>query len=135
MSEKTVYTLEEWHTEAKRRFGPDAMNWKFVCPSCRHIQSVADYKAAGAPSTACAFSCVGRWLPKEQTGEGFGKKGPCNYAGGGLIHLNPVRVTYPDGTASEAFQFAEADVTVPATGEAEKDIGREAPAAKISEAS
>lgn len=107
MEKKTTYTLDEWHAEAEKRFGKDPMNWKFACPSCGHIQSVSDYKAAGAPSSACAFSCVGRWLPKEQIGEGFGKKGPCNYAGGGLIHLNPIRVLRPDGGTTEAFDFAE----------------------------
>lgn len=125
MPDKKDYTLDEWRAEAEKRFGKDAMGWKFVCPSCGHVQSVADYKAAGAPSTACAYSCVGRWLPKEKTGPGFGGKGPCNYAGGGLIHLNPVRVTYPDGTVSEAFDFAEATASV-----AEKGVGREAPGAK-----
>jgi hypothetical protein len=109
LSERTAYTLEEWRAEAERRFGKDPMGWKFVCPSCGHVQSVADYKAAGAPSSACAFSCVGRWMPKEKTGDGFGKPGPCNYAGGGLIHLNPVRVAYPDGTEAQAFQFADAE--------------------------
>jgi hypothetical protein len=134
MSEKVDYTRAEWLAEAERRFGKDPMSWTFVCPSCGHVQSVADYKAAGAPSTACAFSCVGRWLPKEKTGEGFGKPGPCNYTGGGLIHLNPVRVTSPEGDVIEAFEFAEPKITVPATSEAGKDIGGEAPDAKISEA-
>lgn len=109
METKTTYTLEEWQAEAARRFGKDPMNWKFVCPSCGHVQSVADYKAAGAPSTACAFACVGRWLPKQE--EAFQeRKGPCNYTGGGLIHLNPVKVVRPDGETTEAFDFAEADI-------------------------
>ena len=31
---------EEWITEAQRRYGPQARNWRFRCPSCGHVQSV-----------------------------------------------------------------------------------------------
>jgi hypothetical protein len=99
-------TLEEWQAEAKRRFGSDPLAWRFVCPSCGHVASVADYKAAGAPEGAVGFSCVGRWTNAKR--EAFSKskrKGPCNYAGGGLFRLNPVRVTKPDGESLDVFAF------------------------------
>ncbi len=100
-----VMTIEEWRAEAERRFGPDELDWKFICPSCGHIASTEDYKAAGAPSTAVAFSCVGRWLPK--CSDAFSHKpGPCNYAGGGLIGLNPISIG--DG---RYFDFAPVDFT------------------------
>ena len=82
-SSSVEMTEREFMDQAAERFGPDAMGWKFVCPACGHIQSARDYKTAGAPESAVAFSCVGRWLPKAR--EAFGGKGPgpCNYAGGG----------------------------------------------------
>lgn len=92
-------THEEWTADGKRRFGDDMMTWRFVCPSCGHVQTANDYKAAGAPSTVVGFSCIGRWLPggaehaqkiKDATFKQNG--GPCDYAGGGLIGLNPVKV-------------------------------------------
>ncbi len=96
-------TSDEWRAEGTRRFGPDEMNWKFVCPACGHVAAVSDWKAAGAPVTAVAYSCVGRWLPKRQ--DAFdGKGGPCNYAGGGLIGLNPITVD----DKHHVFEFAEA---------------------------
>jgi hypothetical protein len=55
-------THEEWKTEARKRFGDDSMGWRFVCPSCGHIASVADWKAAGAGEGEIAFSCIGRRL-------------------------------------------------------------------------
>jgi hypothetical protein len=95
-----------WTAEAKARFGEDAMKWRFVCPSCYHIQSVQDYKDAKAPQSAVAFSCVGRWIAGSQEAFLRDKKGPCNYAGGGLIGLNPVTVIMPDGGKQNYFEFA-----------------------------
>lgn len=86
-------THAQWLEEGTRRFGPDYMKWKFVCPVCKHVASVQDYKDAGAPDNAVAFSCIGRYAEVKR--EAFGKDdgpGPCNYAGGGLFALNPVRI-------------------------------------------
>lgn len=98
-------TADEWRAEGKRRFGDDALKWRFVCPSCTHVASAEDYRKAGAPSTAVGFSCIGRWL--ETQVEAFdGAGGPCNYAGGGLIRINPVLVR--DGeNEHQLFAFAE----------------------------
>lgn len=115
-------THQEWLAEAERRFGPDPMKWKFVCPVCKHVQSVQDYKDAGAPSTAAGFSCVGRWSGAKRDALGLNPDavkrgelppaegpGPCNYAGGGLFQLNPVEVVLDDGIVTRAFAFAEPD--------------------------
>ena len=101
-------TKAEWKAEGERRFGKDIMKWRFVCPSCGHVASLQDWKDAGAPANAAAFSCVGRWLGEAR--EAFfvadkTKPGPCNYAGGGLIGLNPLEV---DG--EHYFDFAEAKI-------------------------
>ena len=86
-------TLKEWQAEAEKRYGPDPMKWRFVCPACKHVASIADYKAAGAPEGAVAFSCVGRWHGGcREAFDTAGRPGPCNYAGGGLFGLNPVAI-------------------------------------------
>ena len=107
-------TRAEYFAEAERRFGPDRMAWRFVCPSCRHSQSVADYKAAGAPESAVAFSCVGRWLPERR--DAFAPKGapgPCNYAGGGLFKIAPIRLSdAPDSGPYFALAAADAPATL-----------------------
>jgi hypothetical protein len=105
-------TLAEYRAEGERRFGPNMMNWKFVCPVCGHVASVQDYKDAGAPENAIAFSCVGRWagvndkwLEGEKSGAERTKPwGPCDYAGGGFFPLNPLKVE--DGAY---FDFAESE--------------------------
>jgi hypothetical protein len=94
---------KEWIEEAVRRFGDDPRNWRFVCPSCGHVATPADWKAAGAGEGEVAFSCVGRHL-KNPT-EMCVKPGPCNYAGGGLFRINPVTVTMDDGKKHDCFEF------------------------------
>ena len=100
-------TADEWRGEAVTRFGADHMAWSFVCPACGHVQTVADYRDAGAPSSAAGFSCVGRYI--EGSREAFGGEGdgPCNYTGGGLFRLNPVTVTDDEGREIQMFAFAE----------------------------
>lgn len=101
----TYATLAEWQAEGERRFGPDPMQWRFVCPMCGFVQTPADYKAAGASEGAVAFSCVGRWTGAKREAIGDNGKGPCNYAGGGLFRFNPVTI---EGRENAVFAFAEA---------------------------
>lgn len=102
-------THEEWKAEARRRFGDSPDEWRFVCPCCGHVARVRDWREAGADEGAIAFSCVGRWR-NAPAREAFGTgPGPCNYAGGGLIRLNPVRVVDEDGREHEVFAFAEGE--------------------------
>lgn len=98
-------SVNEWRAKAEALFGPDEMSWRWKCPSCGHECSAQDYKDAGAPSSAVGFSCIGRWLvaPQDAFVKGLG---PCNYAGGGLLQINPVHVD--DGTSvHRVFEFAE----------------------------
>lgn len=99
-------THAEWKAKAVELFGADSAKWRFVCPCCKHVASVADWEAAGAPEGAIAFSCVGRWSGARREAFTNGV-GPCNYAGGGLFALNPIRVTLPDGKTHDVFAFAE----------------------------
>lgn len=103
----------DWEAEGERRFGADRLNWKFVCPVCKHVQSVADYKAAGAPVDSAAFSCVGRWMENSRRAFEERGSGPCNYAGGGLFRLNPVPVEMPGGKTINVFAFAPAESKEP----------------------
>jgi hypothetical protein len=103
----SVITRAEWEAEAVRRFGPDPLNWRFVCPCCGNVASTTDWRDAGAPVDAVAFSCVGRWLPGARRAFGGSGPGPCDYTGGGLFKLNPVAVTTPDGKTHHVFAFAE----------------------------
>lgn len=103
-------THEAWLAEGKAKFGDDFKEWRFVCPSCGHVAAAKNWTAAGAPSGAIAFSCIGRYLPDASAAAEAAFRqagGPCNYTGGGLFKRNPVRVTFADGEVQDAFEFAE----------------------------
>lgn len=96
-------THEQWMEEGKRLFGPDVWQWKFICPACKWVASVQEWKDAGADENEAAFSCIGRRKPIPTQ---------CNYAGGGLFKLNPVRVTVFHKVWS-VFAFAPSDHVQP----------------------
>jgi hypothetical protein len=101
-------TKADWLAEGERRFGKNTADWRFSCPVCHHIARVQDWDDVGA-GEAFGFSCIGRYLPSPAR-DAFGDKdapGPCNYAGGGLFRLNPVRVVDDEGRVHEMFAFAE----------------------------
>ncbi len=99
-----VLTFDQWRARAVELFGPDPLDWKFVCPSCKHVAAVRDWQAAGAKENEAAFSCVGRHLNADDKHTFEGKGGPCQYAGGGLFRLNPQSI---EGRDFNVFAFAE----------------------------
>ena len=104
MSGHREITHEEWKREGAAKFGDDVRNWAFECPACHHVAKASEWVDGGKPGMI-AFSCVGRL--REFARDAFAKgDGPCNYAGGGLFGLNPVRVKFPDGTTGDYFEFA-----------------------------
>ena len=87
-------SIDEWNKAGEKLFGEDRMRWRFKCPSCGWVARTQDYRDAGAPAGAVGFSCIGRYLDQEPANM-FDKPRiprPCNYAGGGLIGLNPIDV-------------------------------------------
>lgn len=89
----TVMTKEDWQALGTQLFGPNMMEWRFVCPACGNIASVEDfasYKEQGANPNSATCECIGRYDGHEAVVMGTAK--PCNYAGYGLIDLCPVRV-------------------------------------------
>ena len=106
MNQRAV-TSEQWNAEGESLFGPDRMCWRFVCPVCGHVASVSRWRDVGASEGEVAFSCTGRHVQgsKQAFEQGDNSRG-CSYAGGGLIRLNPVSVTSPDGKTTQVFEFA-----------------------------
>jgi hypothetical protein len=100
-------SIDDWTTEAKKRFGDDFMKWKFVCPMCGHVASIADFKAAGAEDPNCAYSeCLGRYQGKGSPKEG--DSSGCNWCAYGLFGIpkGGCLVKREDGTYSHVFDFA-----------------------------
>ena len=107
MDKIVMLTRDEWLQKGKELFGEDMLKWRFVCPSCGHIQTAEDfrlYKDQGASPDTAHFNCIGR-LDGHGDVEILSGKSPCNYTGGGLFNLNPVRVLDGDKVIS-SFAFA-----------------------------
>ncbi|MFJ1269930.1 VVA0879 family protein [Legionella lytica] len=104
----------EWLEKAKMLYGENAGDWKFKCPICETVQTARDFVNAGLSkeeaSSSIAIECIGRFLPNKQKAIGGKKiiKGePCNYAGYGLLPLNPIEIEMDDGSKQYAFAFAD----------------------------
>ena len=103
-------TLKEWKQRGKELFGTDPKSWRFVCPSCGNIQTPQDFinlKEDVSPETAY-FSCLGRWTGHMDAHMFPKDGGPCNYAGGGLLGLNPIPVI-AEGKVLHVFRFDESE--------------------------
>ena len=117
-------TRDEWLAEAMKRFGKDPRKWRFVCPVCKTVQSIEDFLEQTELDKerildVIGFSCIGRWakggcehqgLSTEPVEKGADSKPAmgCDYAGGGLFRLNPVKVEW-EGEVHGRFAFAEDD--------------------------
>jgi len=111
---EAILSAEQWRAEASRLFGPDPLKWRFVCPSCGHVAAVEDWRNAGAKDTQATFSCVGRYIGADDSHTFKRNGGPCTYAGGGLIGLNPVAVRGETGAITRVFAFADETSAAPA---------------------
>ena len=116
MNFKRRLTHEEWKAEGTALFGPDFMQWRFVCPICKNVASVEQFrnhKDQGATPDCAPQNCIGRYMPKEERG-GFSSdksnpkvKKPCDYAAYGFFKLAPVEVEFSDGSVCGVFAFDE----------------------------
>ena len=109
--EEITMTKEEWLAKGRELFGENFEEWKFICPGCGHVQTIADfrqYKDQGATPNSATCECIGRyaggksWTDKNPRKTG----GPCDYAGYGLLRISPVHVV-DGGKKTHSFAFAE----------------------------
>ncbi|WP_369043422.1 VVA0879 family protein [Streptomyces sp. Midd1] len=128
-------TQEEFWAEATARFGEDALQWRFQCPSCADVASGAEFQKAledagpaapkrrGRPVTwvdVLGRDCIGRHLGGLDGGTA--SRG-CNWAAYGLIP-GPWFIELPDSSQpAPSFPLAPAPEpdptpTVPAEAEA-----------------
>ena len=106
-------TKAEWLAEGKGLFGDDMLRWRFVCPSCGHVQAPEDFRQyadQGATPDTARFNCIGRY-DGHITVDAFQGPGtgPCNYTSGGLICIAPILVIDEDGCTYRSFDFDRSD--------------------------
>ena len=113
-------TQDEFLSEAKRRFGDNPRNWKFVCPMCGTVQSVQQLLYAVLASGGkkddvhgyIGYSCIGRFTGQGDKGISAKTKGipwdkGCNWTLGGLLRVHTLEVQI-DGKPRPTFELAEA---------------------------
>lgn len=89
-------TIQEWKADGSSLFGSNPKKWKFICPSCGHVQSGEEFeKFENCNDWEDVYTkCIGRFVD----GEG------CNWAAFGLFRtLGKGRKV--DGK-TEVFDFA-----------------------------
>jgi hypothetical protein len=102
----TVLTKEAWVKKGTELFGADMMKWRFICPACKNIAAVEDFrvfKNQGAQPDSATHDCIGRYDGHMDVVMGAGQ--PCNYTGYGFFNLCPVRVIDHDGKEISCFAF------------------------------
>jgi hypothetical protein len=111
-------SLADWRAEGMSLFGEDAKLWKFKCPNCGHVQTIADFielrtlgivSADFDPGSVVYYSCIGRFdtrILEKDVGTIFNKKSPCNYTNGGLFCLAERFVVVENGDRKPVFDFA-----------------------------
>ena len=108
-------TQDEFYAEAKRRFGPKARDWKFVCPACGTIHSIQQYFDAGLSQEAVhgvvGYSCIGRFTGQGDAGISAHHRGEpwdkgCNWTLGGLLRIHTLEVLI-EGRPRPCFELAE----------------------------
>ncbi len=112
--------LKDWLAEGERLFGDDKRQWKWKCPNCGHVQSIADFIELRdkkiLPSDFDAgkvayYSCIGRFdtrIPEKDVGTIWDKKkkSPCNYTLGGLFCFANTFVINESRERIPVFDFA-----------------------------
>ncbi len=96
---ENIFLLDDWLNEAVKLFGKDKMKWGFVCPSCKHDQTVADFEAVGTDPANAYLHCIGRHNKKEDEG--------CNWAAYGLFNICDITVIDTNFLAHSVFSFSE----------------------------
>lgn len=114
-------TQEELLSEAIERFGKDPMGFKFQCPQCGDIASIAEFQAATGTTGLAGQDCIGRHLgaldrAKHASVEAYRKAGGrgCDWAAYGLFR-GPWEIVIPaEGDRPEksiwGFPLAPAEV-------------------------
>ncbi len=92
-------SYDDWIAQGSQRYGKNMRHWKFRCPACGRVATATDWEQAGAPESAIARTCPGRW-----------QHGGCSLPHEAQQALNPIQVVRDDETRA-VFDFADHPLT------------------------
>ncbi|KKL08835.1 hypothetical protein LCGC14_2571850 [marine sediment metagenome] len=101
-----VYPIKEWLELGVKLFGEDRTKWRFICPSCKNVQSaemirqhnpqiIDDDSLKRLHEQFVYFNCEGRLNDK------YG----CNWSLGGLFRIHKTEIILDDGSYHPVFEF------------------------------
>lgn len=95
-------TLEAWQNEMKERFPHGKDTVAFVCPRCKNVATIADFKAAGLSENDAPQQCLFRSTDRKR----------CDWAAYGLFRGPRIIVMPEDGREVPVFEFAPVQIPV-----------------------
>lgn len=102
-SDQKVMKAHDYMKELKSRFGDNPEDWKFVCPSCGHVQSIGDFLTIGVDSNKAYCECISRYKDID----GKTDKKACKYTIAGLFLLDHDTIIGRDYMTINVFKMAE----------------------------
>ncbi len=116
-------TLDDWYYQGVELFGLEPKGWRFICPSCGHVQALKDFLDLGMKRQQAeqivGYSCIGSWTRKPLLLMRKGKPAKvsvfmepdqgagCMYHGGKEPNISPITLVIEEGRSERpTFGFA-----------------------------
>lgn len=97
--ETTVLLYADWLKEGARLYGPDMLDWRVMCPCCRHVQALKEFREHGINEDYALANCASHF--------GIGGDPDCKYTSDGRFDADGVYVLRPDYVPVYVFVFAD----------------------------
>lgn len=93
-----VLRYQDWVARGKELYGPDMLDWQFVCPACGHVQTLREFYEVNIDPDYGVANCASRF--------GIGGSPTCKWTTGGLLRLGGYYVINPNYIPQLIFAFA-----------------------------
>lgn len=123
------FTQDQLLEEAHSRFGPDPLDFAFICPRCSDVATLREFKELGVPAKV-GTECIGRSLgalhgdhrpDKRGLVRGNAPRG-CDWCSYGIFP-GLWQVTMPNGTTYSCFALAPATCSTAAPLAPDYEVG------------
>ncbi|MCP3017271.1 hypothetical protein NGM33_28470 [Nocardiopsis dassonvillei] len=99
MTTTQARTIAQLHADARARFGEDHQTWACKCPTCGHVDTLADVAYVLSQQPAATAREDGRTAAQV-----LGQQ--CTACGARAADVGPVEVRLPDGRTARVFELA-----------------------------
>lgn len=93
-----VLLYKDWVARGKELYGPNKLDWQFVCPACGHVQTLREFHEVGIDPDYGVYKCASRF--------GLGGSPTCMCTTGGHLRLGGCYVINQNYIPQLIFAFA-----------------------------